>query len=90
MGISRPLIHADFKADGVDLFVHEIERDVMVNVSQDGQLVLEEALDTRLQRIEWDRKGVAAPGAVGVSNAAGEHESWRATTTICFRGSGGK
>lgn len=63
LGIERPLIRAEFKTDGVDLFVEhmlEHERDAaLVNASAHGQLGLREALEARLERVEWDTHRIA-------------------------------
>ncbi len=65
LGVDRPLIHAKFKTDGVDLFVehiveHEQEQGAaLVNASAHGQLGLREALEARLERVEWDAHKIA-------------------------------
>jgi uncharacterized protein (DUF433 family) len=53
----RPLINAKFKTDGIDLFVEHYGD--LVNVSRDGQIAMREAIESSLQRIEWDKKGLA-------------------------------
>lgn len=59
----RPLIHAKFKTDGIDLFVeHLVGREgntALVNASAHGQLGLREALEARLERVEWDAHKIA-------------------------------
>lgn len=58
MGVARPLVTVDFRTDGLDLFVERYGR--VVNVSQDGaQLLLREAIEGYLERIEWDDSGLA-------------------------------
>ncbi|MBI4950723.1 MAG: DUF433 domain-containing protein [Myxococcales bacterium] len=51
LGYDRPLVHAGFQTDGVELFVVHAGR--LLAVSAEGQTVLREALDTSLTRIEW-------------------------------------
>lgn len=62
--IDRPLVRAKFKTDGLDLFMDHLvvgpSRAALVNVSAGGQLAVREALEARLERIEWDEKGLAA------------------------------
>jgi uncharacterized protein (DUF433 family) len=48
----RPLIHATFRTDGVNLFVQHAGR--LLDVSADGQAVLREVLDASLARIDWE------------------------------------
>ncbi len=57
-GTAHPLVEKAFETDGRDLFVREAER--LINVSQDGQTAIREALDLYLARIEWDEAGLAA------------------------------
>ena len=54
--IERPLAHAKFQTDGVDLLVEQIDR--LVNVSRQGQLEMASLLRTYLKRIERDPSGV--------------------------------
>jgi uncharacterized protein (DUF433 family) len=54
--IDRPLAHARFQTDGVDLLVEQLDR--LVNVSKDGQLEMVSILRAYLQRIERDPAGV--------------------------------
>jgi uncharacterized protein (DUF433 family) len=56
LGVERPLAHADFQTNGIDLFVDELGR--LVNVSADGQLEMTSMLKAHLRRIERDAKGV--------------------------------
>lgn len=63
LGIERPLAHARFKTDGLDLFVEHLTTGpsgALVNASAGGQVTVREALEARLARVEWDRSGVAA------------------------------
>lgn len=64
LDIERPLVHAEFKTDGLDLFVLRLVKDretaALINASAGGQLGLRAALDARLARIEWDTKRIAA------------------------------
>jgi uncharacterized protein (DUF433 family) len=55
--VERPLIHAKFKTDGVDLFVEQWGK--LVNASKDGQVAMRGALESSLQRVDWDRNGLA-------------------------------
>jgi uncharacterized protein (DUF433 family) len=63
LGIERPLVRAEFKTDGVDLFVDHLAEDrataALINASSDGQLGLREALEARLERVEWDAHKIA-------------------------------
>ncbi|KYF79984.1 hypothetical protein BE17_24595 [Sorangium cellulosum] len=52
LGYPRPLIHARFRTDGVNLFVQHADR--LLDVSAAGQAVLREVLDESLRRIDWD------------------------------------
>ena len=52
LGYPRPLIHASFRTDGVNLFVHHAGR--LLDVSAAGQAVLREVLDASLARIDWE------------------------------------
>ena len=51
LGYERPLIHARFRTDGVRLFVEQADK--ILDVSGDGQAILQEALVASLKRIEW-------------------------------------
>lgn len=53
--IDRPLVHAEFQTNGVDLFVEKLG---LVNVSQAGQLEMASLIELYLQRVERDAKGV--------------------------------
>lgn len=61
--IDRPLAHAKFKTDGMDLFIEELGKGlhegVLVNASAGGQLPVRQALEHRLARVEWDARGLA-------------------------------
>lgn len=52
LGYPRPLIHASFRTDGMNLFVQHADR--LLNVSSEGQAVLREVLDASLARIDWE------------------------------------
>ena len=54
--IQRPLADARFQTNGVDLFVEQLG--TLLNVSQDGQLEMDELLRAHLDRVEWDAAGV--------------------------------
>lgn len=64
LGVQRPLVRAEFKTNGIDLFVEHLTDGshdaALVNASADGQLGLRAALESRLQRVEWDAKRIAA------------------------------
>lgn len=53
----HPLAQQQFKTDGVDLFVEEVDR--LINVSRSGQLALREAFTHLLDRVEWNDAGIA-------------------------------
>jgi uncharacterized protein (DUF433 family) len=55
--IERPLIHAKFKTDGADLFVEQWGK--LVNASREGQVAMRGALESSLQRVDWDHDGIA-------------------------------
>lgn len=55
--VERPLIHAAFRTNGVDLFVEHWGK--LVNASQDGQVAMRGALESSLRRVDWDRQGLA-------------------------------
>jgi uncharacterized protein (DUF433 family) len=55
--VERPLIHAKFRTDGVDLFVDHWGK--LVNASRDGQIAMRGALESSLRRVDWDRQGLA-------------------------------
>ncbi len=55
--VERPLIHAAFKTNGVDLFVEHWGK--LVNASKDGQIAMRGALESSLTRVDWDRRGLA-------------------------------
>ncbi len=55
--ISRPLIHAKFKTNGVDLFIEQWGK--LVNASRGGQVAMRESLESSLLRVDWDRDGLA-------------------------------
>ncbi|MCI0650280.1 MAG: DUF433 domain-containing protein [Planctomycetes bacterium] len=55
---SHPLVARRFETDGRDLFIQEAER--LINVSQEGQTAIREALELYLTRIEWDDYGLVA------------------------------
>lgn len=57
LSVKRPLIHAQFKTDGVDLFVDKWGK--LVNASGHGQLAMRDALASSLRRVDWDRQGLA-------------------------------
>jgi uncharacterized protein (DUF433 family) len=56
--IPHPLARIEFQTDGINLFTESVGR--LINVSENGQLVMQEALKHLLERIEWDESGIAA------------------------------
>lgn len=54
--IDRPLAHAQFQTNGVDLFVEELDR--LLNVSEQGQFEMASMLRAHLKRVERDKLGV--------------------------------
>lgn len=58
LGIDRPLVHARFQTDGVDLFLDHAG--VLVNASRAGQSSWRQIIGDDLQRIECDESGLAA------------------------------
>lgn len=60
LGLERPLIHQVFYTDGRDLFVKKLEDKIIVNASRRGQLGIWQILNMYVQRIDWDKDGLAA------------------------------
>ncbi len=56
LGSSHPLAEQRFVTDKVDLFVEMFGR--LVNISQEGQLVIKELIQAHLRRIERDTSGL--------------------------------
>jgi uncharacterized protein (DUF433 family) len=52
LGYDRPLVHARFCTDGVDLFAEHAGK--LLNVSKAGQAALRDVLDQTLTRIDWE------------------------------------
>jgi uncharacterized protein (DUF433 family) len=59
LGLKRPLIHQVFYTDGKDLFINELEKEVIIDASKRGQLGIWQILNLYVQRIEWDKEGFA-------------------------------
>lgn len=57
LGVERPLVHEEFRTDGVHLFVERLGK--LLSVSQAGQGTLEGVLEGHLARIERDERGLA-------------------------------
>ncbi|MDF5722834.1 MAG: DUF433 domain-containing protein [Rhizonema sp. PD37] len=55
--VSHPLAREKFRTDGVDLFIERYGS--LINVSKSGKEELKDALNTHLERIEPDDKGLA-------------------------------
>jgi uncharacterized protein (DUF433 family) len=55
LGIERPLISVRLKTDGVDLFVERWDK--LVNARK-SQVAIREALEARLERIDFDTHGI--------------------------------
>jgi uncharacterized protein (DUF433 family) len=51
LGMRRPLVHAQFRTDGVRLFVERA--DELLDATSPGQTLLREVLDASLERIGW-------------------------------------
>ena len=51
LGVERPLIHAQFRTDGVRLFVDHADR--LLDMTSPEQALLREVLDASLDRIGW-------------------------------------
>ena|ERR1700720_2127845 len=58
MNVERPLITQVFWTNGKHLFVRSLEQ--VINASKMGQLGIGMILDLYLQRIDWDKEGIAA------------------------------
>jgi uncharacterized protein (DUF433 family) len=56
LGISRPLLNQEFETDGVSLFVKKYGE--LINVTYDGQYVMEDILKDSLTRIKRDAKKI--------------------------------
>jgi uncharacterized protein (DUF433 family) len=52
----HPLADRKFETDGIDLFIEQYGR--LINISQDGQLAMQNVLRVYLSRIEHDASGV--------------------------------
>jgi uncharacterized protein (DUF433 family) len=52
----HPLADSEFQTDGISLFVQQL--DELINVSQAGQLAMRQLLESHLQRIDRDPKGI--------------------------------
>jgi uncharacterized protein (DUF433 family) len=57
MGEARPLLSAQFKTNGVDLFVEQAGH--LFNVSRQGQQSLRADFEQALSRVDYDDRGVA-------------------------------
>jgi len=54
----HPLIEHNFQTDGVDLFIDHVG--TLLNVTKEGQFAMKGILQTFLNRIEYDEKGLAS------------------------------
>jgi uncharacterized protein (DUF433 family) len=54
--IERPLAHAQFETDGVELFIDRLGQ--LVNLSKQGQLGIPQVLGAYLRRVERDARGI--------------------------------
>ena len=59
LGIERPLIHQEFRTDGVDLFIEQYSRLINASDNSRGQLALRGMLEHALARIKRDDLGLA-------------------------------
>lgn len=57
INLPHPLAHQEFLTDGVDLFIERYGN--LINASNDGQIILKNALKAHLARIEPDDSGLA-------------------------------
>lgn len=57
LGVTQPLIREEFRTDGVELFIERCGG--LINASREGQLAIREALEARLERIDFDAEGLA-------------------------------
>ncbi len=57
-GIDHPLADAEFKTDGLNLFIEALGQ--LVNVSLRGQTAIREVMEAHLERVEHDENGLAA------------------------------
>ncbi len=57
LGYERPLLHANFRTDGVSLFADHAGS--LLNVSREGQTALRDMLDASLRRIDWEKNFAA-------------------------------
>jgi uncharacterized protein (DUF433 family) len=55
--VNHPLAHSQFRTDGVNLFTEHYG--TLINASQSGQILLKDALNAHLARIEPDDSGLA-------------------------------
>lgn len=51
-----PLADREFETDGMDLFIKEFGR--LINISQEGQLAIQDIMKAHLRRIERDLRGI--------------------------------
>ena len=54
-GTEHPLATQKLYTDGIDLFIKEFGQ--LLNISQEGQIAIQEAVEAHLTRIEWDEAG---------------------------------
>lgn len=60
LGVPRPLINADFKTDGIDLFVENLLGD-LVSASRAGEIIeMSQSLEASLSRVVHDPEGLAS------------------------------
>lgn len=52
LGSKHPLADERFMTDGVDLFVQRVGR--LINITDDEQVMIREAIEMNLERVEWD------------------------------------
>lgn len=55
--LHRPLVHEQFKTDGVNLFLEKYGE--LIDVSNHGQKGIRKVLVELLKRVEWDERGLA-------------------------------
>ena len=58
--LERPLIHQVFYTEGKHLFITDLEKRVVIDASKRGQLGIWQIVNLYLERIDWDKEGLAA------------------------------
>jgi uncharacterized protein (DUF433 family) len=53
LGVTHPLARAEMQTDGTDIFIERLGR--LLSASQDGQAVMREAVEARLERVRYEQ-----------------------------------